>query len=158
MKWKTPGGIWALRGVTATIAVIVILVMGTVFYSAYEDYTGVRPYLGGGALQSPGRITILGSSEIVSINVTVPNRGLYTLNVTVTCKAPSSSVVCDPSNLSVPAGQQGVLRFKMTVLNTQEFASSSDSTINGTVTISLEPFATLSIGVNLGGFINAGGA
>jgi len=158
VKWKTPGGIWALRGVTATIAVIVILVMGTVFYSAYEDYTGVRPYLGGGALQSPGRITILGSSEIVSINVTVPNRGLYTLNVTVTCKAPSSSVVCDPSNLSVPAGQQGVLRFKMTVLNTQEFASSSDSTINGTVTISLEPFATLSIGVNLGGFINAGGA
>ena len=99
-----------------------------------------------------------GSSEIVSINVTVPNRGLYTLKVTVTCDTTNSDVVCDPSSLSVPAGQQGVLRFKMTVLNAQEFASSGDITINGTVTISLEPFVTLSIGVNLGGFIDAGGA
>lgn len=153
MKTKTPGGIWALRGVTLAITLIVLLVIGTVAYSAYEDYTGVRSELSGGSSQALVKAMLQGSSEVVSVVITVPNSGLYTLNVTVTCHPRTNNVVCQPSHVSVPAGQQGVLHFQMTIVNLAQFAASSDHRINGTVTIALEPFASLSIGVDLGGFV-----
>lgn len=156
MKTKTPAGIWALRAVSVTVALVVILVIGTVAYSAYEDYTAVRSELAGGSQQALGRAVLQGPSETVSINITVPNRGLYTLNVTVTCEYPGSNVVCDPSEVSVPAGQQGVLRFRMTVADVSQFENSGNTRINGTVDISLEPFVSLSIGTDFGSFVSPG--
>lgn len=158
VKRKTPGGIWALRAVTIAITVIVLLVVGSIAYSAYEDYNAIRPYLGGGSQAAPGTITPQGSSAIVSFNFTIPNGGLYTLNVTVTCHPLNSDVVCAPSSVNIPPGQNGVLRFKMTVVNVQGFVSSSDRSIPGTVAISLGPFVSLSVGTDFGGFISTGGA
>lgn len=156
MKPKTPRGTWALRGVTITISVIVIIVIGSVAYSAYEDYQGIRTELVPGSNQAKGVAMVQGSSEVVSINITVPNNGLYVLNVTVTCDSKNPNVVCSPSQVVLPGGQQGVLRFKMTVLNIQQFAASPDHRINGTVAIKMVPFAGLSLGVDLGGFVKTG--
>ncbi len=156
MKTKTPRGIWALRAVTATITLIVLLVIGTVVYSAYEDYTAVRSELAGGSSQATGRAVLQGSSELISINITVPNSGLYPLNVTVTCTQKNPNIVCQPSRVNVPAGQQGVLHFHMTIVNLAQFAAASDHRIDGTVAIALVPFASLSIGFDLGGFVKTG--
>ena len=157
-KPQTPRGLWALRGVTVAITLIVIIVLGTVAYSAYEDYTAVRSELAGGSNQAVGRAVITGTSEAISINITVPNRGLYTLNVTMSCEYPTSNVVCAPAHVSVPPGGQGVLRFAMNVANVTQFENSIDRRINGTVAIAMPPFASVSIQTDFGGFVNTGGS
>ena len=131
------------------------MVLGSVVYSAYEDYSAVRPYLSGA--QGPiGSAVVQGNSEVVSLNITLPNRGVYALNVTVSCVSPGSNVVCHPASVSVPPGGQGVLRFSLSVVDLQAFAS-GNHTLNGTVSISLEPFVSLSVGANFGGLVNTGG-
>ncbi len=158
MKLKTPRGIWALRAVTIVIALVVLLVVGTLAYSAYEDVTAVRSELAGGSQQAVAKAVMQGQSEIVTLNITVPNKGLYALNITVTCDYPTSNVVCQPANVVVPGGQEGVLHFKLTVANLAQFASSSNHRINGTVTAEMQPFAKISVVSDFGSFVNTGGA
>ncbi len=158
VKRKTPAGTWALRAVTVTIALIVLLVVGTVAYSAYEDYSTIRSELAGGPNQAAARGVLNGKTETVSINITVRNRGLYTLNVTLACSYPTSNVVCTSAHVSVPTGGQDVLRFVMTVADVQQFANSPDHTINGTVDIQMPPFAGVTVHTDFGGFVQTGGA
>lgn len=156
MKRRTPRGIWALRAVTVAMALIVILVIGGVVYSAYEDYTAVKPYLG--SPQHPaGSAVINGSTAIITFNVTVPNRGIFSLNVTVACVSPPLGVTCQRASVNVPPGQEEVLRFEMTVDNAQQFVSLPDHSINGTVAMGLVPFATLTVDVDFGGLLQSGG-
>ena len=157
MKRKTPTGIWALRGVTVAIALIVLLAIGTVAYSAYEDYSAIKAELAGGSQQAVGAAVIRGSSETVSINITVPNNGLYPLNVTLTCNYPTPNVVCQRASVDVSPGGQGVLRFRMTVSDVSQFESADNKVVNGTVAISMTPFVGLTIGTDFGGFVKAGG-
>jgi hypothetical protein len=151
-------GIWALRGVTVAIAVIVLLVVGTVVYSAYEDYSAVKAELAGGTQQAEGVAVLRGSTETVSINITVPNNGLYPLNVTLSCDYPTSNVVCQRTSVDVSPGGEGVLRFRMTVADVSQFENSGNQVINGTVAISMTPFVGLTVGTNFGGFVKTGGA
>ena len=157
VKRKTPRGIWVLRGVTVAIVLVVLLVVGTVAYSAYEDYSAIRAELAGGSQQASGAAVIRGSTETVSLNITVPNSGLYPLNVTLACDYPTANVVCQRTSVNVPPGQEGVLRFKMTVSNVSQFESSADRVINGTVAISMTPFVGLTVGTDFGGFVKSGG-
>ncbi len=156
VKPKTPRGIWSLRGVTIAIALVVILVVGTVIYSAYEDYTALRAELSGGSRPVTGTAVPQGSGEIISINITVANAGLFTLNVTMGCTYPNSVVVCQTSGVSVPAGQTDVLQFTMFVSNLPVYESFGDHRINGTVDISMSPFVSLDIGTDFSGFVDAG--
>ena len=151
-------GIWALRGVTVAIALVVLLVVGTVAYSAYEDYSAVKAELAGGSQQAVGAAVLEGSAESVSINITVPNNGLYLLNVTLSCDYPTPNVVCQRTSVDVAPGGEGVLRFRMTVSNLSQFESSDNQVINGTVAISMTPFVGLTVGTNFGGFVKSGGA
>lgn len=157
VKRKTPRGIWALRGVTVAIVLILLLVVGTLAYSAYEDFSAVRAELAGGSQQAVGAAVLKGSAETVSINITVPNRGLYFLNVTLTCNYPTANVVCQRTSVNVAPGEEGVLRFKMTVSDVSQFESSDNHVVNGTVAISMSPFVGLTIGTDFGGFIKSGG-
>lgn len=150
MKRKTPGGIWALRGVSVALGLIVIVVIGTIAYSAYEVYTGVAGELSGGSHPITAGAVVQGSSAIVTLNITAPNRGVYPLNMTLTCDSPPSDVVCAPAGVVIPPGHEGLLSFKMTIVNVQAFEAASDHTVNGTVTISMEPFVSLSVGMDLG--------
>jgi hypothetical protein len=156
MKHKTPTGLKVIRVVSISITLILVLVLGTVLYTTYQDWNAVRSELSGPSPQATGRAVLQGPSEIVSINITVPNKGLYTLNVTVSC-TPQSNIVCSPAGVSVPAGGQETLRFRMTVVDVAQFASSGNHRIDGTVAIQMVPFASLGIGVDLGGFVNQGG-
>lgn len=132
------------------ITLIVVFVVGSVAYSAYQDYTTFRSELSG----TTGKIIHpQGSSEIISLNMTVPNNGFYPLNVTVTCDTQNPNIVCQPAQVYVPPGQQQVLHFRMTVVNVAQFFASSNHRVNGTVSIRLEPLASISIGVDLGGFV-----
>jgi len=151
-------GIWALRGVTVAVALVVLLVIGTVAYSAYEDYNAVKAELVGGSKQAVGAAVLRGSMEMVSINITVPNDGLYPLNVTLTCNYPTSNVVCQRTSVDVSPGGEGVLRFLMTVSNVSQFENSGNRMINGTVAISMTPFVGLTVGTDFGGFVKTGGA
>jgi len=157
VKRKTPLGIWALRGVTVAIALGVLLVIGTVAYSGYEDYTAVKAELAGGPHQAVGAAVLRGSTETVSINITVPNNGLYPLNVTLTCDYPTPNIVCQRASVDVSPGGQGVLRFTMTVLDISQFEDSGNQVVNGTVAISMAPFVGLTVGTNFGGFVKPGG-
>ena len=156
MKPKTPRGIWALRAVTVAIAIIVIAAVGTVAYSAYEDYTAVRSEFAGGSSPAVAQVVRNGNSETVSLNISFANRGLYTLNVSVSCTYPDSNVVCQPAAVSVDPGQQGTLHFMMTVADLAEYQSSSDQTINGTVHVEMQPFVSLSIGTDFRSAVNGG--
>jgi len=157
LKRKTPGGIWALRIVTIAIALIVVIVIGTVAYSAYEDYTVVRSELAGGSNQATALISPQGSGETVSLNINFSNKGFYTLDVSVSCAYPSSNVVCQPAEVSVAPGQQGELRFKMTVVDLSLYQGSSDKAINGTVSVSLQPLVTLKVGTDFSSAVSGGG-
>jgi hypothetical protein len=151
-------GIWALRGVTVAIALVVLLVVGTVAYSAYEDYSAVKAELAGGSQQAVGAAVLRGSTETVSINITVPNRGIYPLNVTLSCDYPTSNVVCQRTSVDVSPGAEGVLRFRMIVSDLSLFENSGNRVVNGTVAISMTPFVGLTVGTDFGGFVKSGGA
>jgi hypothetical protein len=151
-------GIWALRGITVAVALIVLLVVGTVAYSAYEDYSAIKAELAGGSQQAVGAAVLRGQVETVSINITVPNHGLYPLNVTLDCNYPTSNVVCQRTSVDVSPGGEGVLRFRMVVSNVSQFEGSGNQVINGTVAISMAPFVGLTVGTDFGGFVKTGGA
>lgn len=155
MKRQTPRGVWALRGVTIAIALLVIIVIGSVAYSAYEEYDVVRGLSGNSSLVS-SKGTVSGNTATVSINVTIPNNGLYPINVTIICNNANPNIDCPISQVSIPSGQQGVLRFRITVFNVQQYTAGNRS-IPGTFTATLEPFASISVGVDLGGYFRQGG-
>lgn len=158
MRRRTPRGIWALRAVTITTAIIVILLVGTVTFSAYQDFSTIRSELSSGPNQVKGSVVTNGNMAVASLNITVPNSGLYTLDVTLTCDNSNPNVVCNAAHVSVPAGQQGVLRFKMTILNIQQYQSSSNHRVNGTVSAALRPFASITVVTDLSGLVNLKGA
>ena len=155
MKRRTPKGIWALRGVTIAIALVVIVVVATIAYSGYEDFQGVRSELASGSHIAVGGAFYDQSTgaETVELNITVPNRGLYSLNVTVTCSSANPGVSCQRAQAVVPAGEQQVLHFSLAVSNVAQFLASGDHNINGTVVIGLIPFASISVGVNFTSFV-----
>lgn len=155
LKRKAPTGIKLLRLVTVLITLLVILVLGSIVYSVYEDYTAFTSNLNGA--QFAGKAVLQGSSETITMNVTVPNKGVYPLSVAVACSPRTTNVVCQPAEVVVQPGQQGVLRFRLTVANVQQFLSSGDHRIDGTVTMELVPLSTLSVSVDFGGFIKSGG-
>ena len=134
-----------------------VLVVGTVAYSAYEDYSAVKPEFTAGSGQAVAGATQSGNTAVVSINFTVPNAGLYPLNVTLTCDNSNPYVVCTPGHVSVPPGQQQVLRFKMKITDIQAYLASSDRRINGTVSMGLEPLVSLSVATDLSGLVRVGG-
>jgi hypothetical protein len=150
LKRRTPRGIWALRGVTVAIALVVLIVVATVAYSVYEDYSAVRSEIssGGHIATASAVYNQSADSEVISFNIEVPNGGLYSLNVTVACSSASSDVVCHSAQVDVPPGQEQTMYFSLTVNNLAQYLSSSDRTINGTVVMTLEPFASLSVASN----------
>jgi len=155
-KPRKPKGLMALRVASIGISIAVILVLASIGYSVYVDYQGVASELHSAPSNlASGTVTQVGSSGVVSLNITIPNKGLYTLDVSIACGGVDSNVVCQQASVSVPPGQSDMLRFKMTIVNYTQFLN-SDSKVGGNVSIRLEPMASLSIGVNLGSLIRQG--
>ena len=149
----------ALTGISLAVAIIVLLVVGTVGYSLYSDYNGIVGNLhqGGQGIQA-GQTTV-GSAERVTLNVTIPNKGMYTLSVAVACDPGQKfEIVCDPGSVSIAPGQQQVLRFAMTIGQFAQYQDSSDRRINGTLTVGLAPFLSFTVHVDLASLAGQGGA
>jgi len=153
---RTPRAMWAIRGFSIALAVIIVLAFGTVFYSAYVDYRGISDDVSNPAYHSVVR-TMDGDSESVAVNLTVPNHGLYTLQVSVSCPEPNveAGVSCEQSSVTVPAGQTRTLEFRITVADLSKFENSLSQQINGSVSIEIMPFASVSLSYDLGGLVEA---
>jgi len=147
---------WAIRGFSIALAVIIVLAFGTVFYSAYVDYRGISNDASNPAFHSVVR-TMDGNSETVAVNLTVPNQGLYALQVSVACPEPdvAAGVSCQHASVTVPAGQTRTLEFRITVANLARFESSLSQQINGSVSIEIMPFASVSLNYDLGSLVEA---
>ncbi|MDG6985127.1 MAG: hypothetical protein JRM73_00065 [Nitrososphaerota archaeon] len=160
MKPKTPGGIWALRGISVLIALVVIGAILAVGFSAYQDYSGIKSEISSGNKPVSGIAVynVTSGVETVSFNVTVPNRGLLMLNVTMSCSTSSAYVSCRSAQAEIPPGGEGALHFVMTVTDVKQFLSSTNRQVNGTIAMSLVPFVSLSIGLNFTKYVQLPGA
>jgi len=157
LKRRTSRAMWVIRAVTVTITVLVVLVIVTFSYSGYVDYKSVTADLSGPT--RPAAVAkVQGQAEAVSLNVTIPNPGLYALKVSVSCSQPTASwgLSCSQAIVAVPAREKRVLQFSMTVSDLTAFESSLNQHISGTLGISLMPFAALTFGIDLGSLAQVG--
>ena len=159
MKRRTPTGIKALRAIGISITLIVLIVLGSVLYSGYKNFETVAGDLNGSNPQSYStKTTMQGVQATVSANFTIQNNGFYTLSLSMVCDSvQASQLTCNQAQVSVPAGQQGVLEFKMVIANITQFASSGHGSAKGTLTIEQVPFASISVGLELGHLVGQGG-
>jgi hypothetical protein len=158
LKVRTPRGVKALRGVSIAVSLAVVLVVVSVVYSAYMEYNvALNEFRGGQGVTST--TSTQGFSEVATVNVTIPNRGLFSLNVTVSCPAAQqgSNAYCESGSVTVPPGLQQVLTFHIVVNDVNAFLGGTRE-INATVSINMQPFASVSFVVNLANYVRPGGA
>lgn len=147
---------WAIHAVSIAIAALVVFSFATVFYSAYVDYRGISNNVDSPQYHSVSR-SFSGKNETVSVSLTIPNDGIYPITVSVSCPEPDAvgGITCEKSTVTVPAGGERELLFQMTVGNVDAFENAMSQNINGTVTIQLAPFASISVEYNLGALVEA---
>ncbi|MGD1054625.1 MAG: hypothetical protein ABR867_00875 [Nitrososphaerales archaeon] len=149
----------SLRAVALVITLVSLVTFSTVGYTAYADVSNVLNTVGGSAPTSAitAKTVIQGSAALVYLNVTLANKGLYPITLSLTCLPPEGSgIVCTSPSITVLPGQSQTLRFVMTVENyTQSGAGSLR--VDGQVEVALEPFASIAAAVDLGSLIAKGG-
>jgi hypothetical protein len=150
----------SLRAVSLAITLIAIVTVSTVAYSAYQEYAFVTGPDFASALGGSPTGSVVGSTIVFSVNGSIPNRGLYPVQVQLGLSLLSGGQLISRNGsgvLTFPPGQT-----KSFVINDSvDFLGSSNSTelasilVNGTtfalltnVTLGLEPFASISIGQN----------
>ena len=149
----------SLRVVVLVIALVSLVTFSTVGYSAYADVSNIINTVGGGSPTSSitAEIVVQGSAAIVYLNVTLANRGLYPIALSLTCLPPSGSgIACTSPSIRVLPGQSRTLRFVMTVENYSQYAVGGMH-VDGQVVVTLEPFASIALAVNLGTLVTQGG-
>jgi hypothetical protein len=138
------------------ITVVSLVAFSSIAYSAWADINGVIGTVGQGP-RSPAvaaETVTRGNSITLYLNVTVSNKGLYPLTIGLTCQPSSTTkLMCQQASVIIPPAGQSTLHFSMTVLN----ASQPSIQANGTLSVTLQPFASVYVGVNLGSMLNQGG-
>jgi len=138
----------SLRAASLAITVVAIVAFSTMAYSVYMDVNGVVGALGSG--RSPTnfsvRTVINGSSETEYFNATIPNRGLYPLVVGLSCLPSTGSVnvTCSKASVVIPPGGEQTMHFTM-VFQNLSFTSVNTISVKGNVSLSLVPFASVSM-------------
>ncbi len=148
----------SLRSVALVITLVSFVTFSTIGYSAYADLTNVLNTVHSGA-SSPAissRTVIQGSAANVYLNVTLENGGLYPVALSLSCSpSAGSGTSCNSPTINVMPGQSQTLHFVMTLQNySQSLADGLQ--IDGQVQVSLEPFASVNVSVNLGSLISGG--
>lgn len=154
MKTRSRRAELAIHGVSIAVAVIVVFSFASVFYSAYADYRGISNSVSSPEYHHIAR-TMNGSAETITVSLTIPNNGLYSITVSAACPEPDAegNITCRSSPVTVPAGQQRVLTFVMTVKDLALFENSLSQQVNGTVSIQLAPFASMTVTYGLGNLV-----
>lgn len=139
----------SLRAVSLAITLVTLVAFSTVLYSIYAEYGAAVSVLGDGGPGSgiSAKTVIDGTGATLYVNATIPNRGLYPVKVELSCDTLTDGS-CMPASVVVPPGGQETLRFGLGV-------SSEDGvpTAKGNLTLSLVPFASLEIPLNLGSMV-----
>ena len=156
-KRPSPKGYRLLRIVSIAIGVVTFVVLASVMFSAFADYRSLTGAAGGTQLVTAGRV-INGQAATFTLNATVSNGGLYALDVTMACTDPvPAGIVCAPAGVTVQPGAEKVLTFRFTVVNFAEWSAGNSHQINATVMGELVPFASITVGFDLGTIARQGG-
>jgi hypothetical protein len=150
----------SLRAVALVITLVSLVTFSTVGYTAYADVSDVLNTVGGGAPTSAitAKTIVQGSAATVYLNVTLANKGLYPIILSLTCLSPEESgITCTSPSIKVLPGQSQTLHFVMTVENYIQSAAGGLH-VDGRVEVALEPFASIAVAVDLGSLIAQGGA
>ncbi len=160
---REPSMAWrSLRAVSIMITLVSVVTFGTMIYSTYEDATATLAAIGNPSHQGFGtQTTVSGNTAQVALNFSLFNKGLYPLGVNLSC-APSQSlpVSCQPVQVSVPPGVTKSVRLVLSVNDVTKLQSIATGAaqlhLNATASVSLEPFATLSVTFDLGSALSGG--
>lgn len=156
MKSESSTAARSLGAVSLAITLVSLAAFSSIAYSAWADINGVIGTVGQGPRSSAivAETVTRGNSITLYLNVTVSNKGLYPLTVGLTCQPSSTAkLTCQPASAIIPPAGQSTLHFSMTVLN----ASQTSIQANGTLSVTLQPFASVDVGLNLGSMLNRGG-
>lgn len=157
MKTEHTTAAGSLRAVALAITVVSIVTFVAVGYSAYSDVSGVISVSRSGSSAVTAKTVTSGNSATLYLNASIANGGLLPLKVSLSCQS-QPNITCTPGSLTLAPGQSGVLKFQLTIANATQFGSNPSSLhINGTLIAELVPFATLTVGVDLGSLLSGGG-
>ncbi len=148
----------SLRAVALIITLVSIVTLSTVGYSAYADVSSVTSTLGGGlpTTSITAETVVNGSAAIVYLNVTLANKGLYPISLSLTCLPTNGSgITCTSPSIMFLPGQSQTLHFVMTVENYSRFIA-RNMRVDGQVVVTLEPFASITVAVDLGTLVARG--
>jgi hypothetical protein len=149
----------SLRAVTLVIALVSLITFSTVGYTVYADVSNVFNTVRGGAPTSAitAKTVVQDSAELVYLNVTLANKGLYPIILSLACLPPErNGITCTSPSITVLPGQSQTLHFMMTVENYSQSAAGGLH-VDGQVVVALEPFASIAVTVDLGNLVAQGG-
>ena len=150
----------SLRAVALVITLVVLVSFVTIGYTVYADVSNVVNAVGGGAPTSliAAKAVAQGSATVFYLNVTLANKGLYPVGLSLSCLPPEESgITCTSPSITVPPGQSQTLQFTMTVQNYSQIAAGGLH-VEGQMVVSLEPFVSIAVAVDLGNLTMRGGA
>lgn len=157
MKPEQSTGGKSLRIVGLAITLVSVVVFSTIAYSAYVDGRGVISAITGAGV-APIKTVATKTDTTILVNITIPNDGLYPVSLSFECSPPPGSPLsCSTANITVPPGQTGFLNFSITMDNATS-GSLSGLSLPGNATVSLDPFASITVSFNLGHIVSQGGA
>lgn len=151
----------SLRAVGLVITLVTLVTFSTIAYSAVVDYQNVVSELRSGSAGGvvSGSEKLQGTTLILLLNVTAQNKGMYPVSVALACSpVQQSGATCTPANATIRPGGESTVRFQMRVPDGGQYVTGSSKLhINGTLTVGLEPFATLSFVEDFGSLFSLGG-
>lgn len=149
----------SLRAVVLVITLVSLVTFSTVGYSAYADVSNVLNAVKSGSPTSAitAETVVQGSAATVYLNVTLANKGVYPVILSLTCLPPEKSgIACNSPSITVLPGQSQTLRFVMTVENYSQSAAGGLH-VDGQVQVTLWPCASVAVAVDLGTLAAKGG-
>lgn len=150
----------SLRAVALVITLAVFISLVTIGYTVYADVPNVVNAVRGGAPTSlvATKAVVQGSATVFHLNVTFSNKGLYSIALSLSCLPPEESgISCTSPSITVPPGQSQTLQFTMTVQNYSQIAAGGLH-VDGQMVVSLKPFISIAVAVDIGNLTAQGGA
>lgn len=150
MKREPSTAARSLRAVSLAITLIAIVTVSTVGYSAYQEFSALGPALGQGAGLTG---TPVNSTLVITMNATIPNRGLYPIVIkpsyTATAYGAKLSSASFPTVTLPPGSDQKVstsgsidfLSVNDTTLLSRMLLNGTQVTLTGNFSLSVQPFA-----------------
>ena len=150
----------SFRALALVIMLVSLVAFSTVAYTAYADVSNVLDTVGNNTHTAAisSRTVVEGSGATVYLNVTLSNKGLYPIELSMAClPASGSGIACTSPSVTILPGQSQTLHLVMTIASYSQVLGGGLH-VNGRVEAILEPFASINMTFDLGGLVAVGGA